>query len=76
MLGTPELDAALQGGLTRVEQRGRIPSLDLLVTLLEMQPRTRLAFCENLTILPTKNPSAHACIPEGFSHLKSWGCWK
>ena len=44
MLGTPELDTALQGGLSRGEQRGRIPSLDLLVTLLVMQPRTQLAF--------------------------------
>jgi len=31
-------------GLTRVEQRGRIPSLDLLATLLLMQPKTQLAF--------------------------------
>ncbi|KAK4832903.1 hypothetical protein QYF61_026546 [Mycteria americana] len=31
-------------GLTRVEQRGRITSLDLLVTLLLMQPRIQLAF--------------------------------
>ena len=45
MLGTPELDAALQGGLSRAEQRGRIPSLDLLLlTLLDTQPRTRVAF--------------------------------
>ncbi|KAK4831314.1 hypothetical protein QYF61_016803, partial [Mycteria americana] len=42
--GAPELDAALQGGLTRAEQRGRIPSLALLATLLWMQPRIRLAF--------------------------------
>ena len=31
-------------GLMRVEQRGKIPSLHLLATLLWMQPRTRLAF--------------------------------
>jgi len=30
--------------LMRVEQRGRIPSLDLLATLLLMEPRIRLAF--------------------------------
>ena len=30
--------------LTRAEYRGRIPSLDLLATLLLMQPRIRLAF--------------------------------
>jgi len=30
--------------LTRAEQRDRIPSLDLLATLLLMQPRTQLAF--------------------------------
>ncbi|CAM9462403.1 unnamed protein product, partial [Bubo scandiacus] len=30
-------------GLTRAEQRGRIPSLDLLFMFLVMQPRTRLA---------------------------------
>jgi len=33
-------------GRTREEQRGRIPSLDLLATLLLMQPRIRLAFWE------------------------------
>ncbi|KAK4807440.1 hypothetical protein QYF61_001991 [Mycteria americana] len=44
VLRTPELDAVLQGGLTRAEQRGRIPSLDLLATLLWMQPRMLLAF--------------------------------
>ncbi|KAK4829642.1 hypothetical protein QYF61_005935 [Mycteria americana] len=44
VLRAPELDAALQGGLTRAEQRGRIPSLALLATLLWMQPRIRLAF--------------------------------
>lgn len=32
-------------GLTKVEQRGRIPSPDLLATLLLMQPRTQFAFC-------------------------------
>ena len=42
--GSPELDAALQWGLTRAEQRHRIPSLALLPTVLWMQPRTRLAF--------------------------------
>ena len=31
-------------GLTRAEQRGRIPSLDLLVMLLLMQPSVQLAF--------------------------------
>jgi len=31
-------------GLTRAEQRGRITSLDLLATLLFMQPRIQLAF--------------------------------
>jgi len=31
-------------GLTRAEQRGRIPSLDLLATMLLMQPRVLLAF--------------------------------
>ena len=44
MLVPPELDPALQGGLPRVEQRGRIPSLDLLPTLLWVQPRVQLAF--------------------------------
>uniref|UniRef100_A0A663N7B8 ABC-type glutathione-S-conjugate transporter n=1 Tax=Athene cunicularia TaxID=194338 RepID=A0A663N7B8_ATHCN len=33
-----------RGGLTRAEQRGRIPPLTLLPTLLWVQPRTRLAF--------------------------------
>ena len=41
MLGAPELVAALQGGLTGAEQRGRIPSPTLLATLLGMQPRAR-----------------------------------
>jgi len=40
MLRAPELDA---GGVSP-EQRGRIPSLDLLATLLLMQPRIWLAF--------------------------------
>ena len=44
MLVPPELDTALQGGLTRAEQRGKIPSLALLPTLLWMQPSTRVAF--------------------------------
>jgi len=44
VLRAPELDMGLQGGLTRAEQRGRITSLDLLATLLLMQPRLRLAF--------------------------------
>jgi len=35
-------------GLTRVEQRGRIPSLDLLATLLGMQPR--MVFCASLIL--------------------------
>jgi len=43
VLRAPELDAGLQGGLTREEQRGRITSLDLLPTLLLMQPRIWLA---------------------------------
>ena len=32
------------GGLTRAEQRGRIPSFNLLAMLPGMQPRVRLAF--------------------------------
>ncbi|KAK4819180.1 hypothetical protein QYF61_025995 [Mycteria americana] len=44
VLRTPDLDAVLQGGLSRAEQRGRILSLDLLATLLWMQPRIRLPF--------------------------------
>jgi len=32
------------GGVTKLGQRGRIPSLALLATLLGMQPRVRLAF--------------------------------
>ncbi|TRZ12141.1 hypothetical protein HGM15179_014964 [Zosterops borbonicus] len=40
----PRADAALQVGLSRAEQWGRIPSLALLPTLLWMQPRTHLAF--------------------------------
>jgi len=37
VLSAPELDAGLLGGLSRVEQRGRIPSIALLATLLGMQ---------------------------------------
>jgi len=33
-----------QGGLTRAEQRGRIPSLALLPTLLGMKLRIQMAF--------------------------------
>jgi len=33
------MEAGLQVGLTRVEQRGRIPSLTLLAMVLLMQPR-------------------------------------
>jgi len=42
VLRAPELDAGLQMGLTRAEQRGRISFLDLLATLLLMQP---VLFC-------------------------------
>jgi len=44
VLGAPELDAGLLGGLSRAEQRGRIPPLALLATLLGMQPGVRLSF--------------------------------
>ena len=44
VLGTPELVAVLWGGLRRAEERGSIPSLDMLATLLVMQPRSCLAF--------------------------------
>jgi len=45
VLRPPELDAGLPGGgLTRVGQRGRIPSLTLLPTLLGVQPGIQLAF--------------------------------
>jgi len=44
VLRAPELDAGLQWDLTRAEQRGRIPSLDLLAMLLLMQPNMWLAF--------------------------------
>jgi len=40
-----------QRGLTRAEQRGRIPSLALLATLLGIQPRIRLTFWA-VTTLP------------------------
>jgi len=43
VLRAPELDAGLPGGCTRAEQRGRIPCLDLLPTLLGVQPRVQLA---------------------------------
>ncbi|CAN8215414.1 unnamed protein product [Coccothraustes coccothraustes] len=48
LLGTPELMQHCRWALTRAEQsraeqRGRIPSLALLPTLLWMQPRTPLA---------------------------------
>ena len=42
-----ELQSQMQNSrwaLTRMEQRGRIPSLDLLPTLLLMQPRAQMAF--------------------------------
>lgn len=46
ILGAPELNTVLQvGGLMRVEWRRRITCLDLVTTLLLMQPRMQLAFC-------------------------------
>lgn len=77
VLKDPELDAIHQMGLTIVEQRGRIPFLDLQVTLL-MQPRLQLSFWAmsayyQLTsnfyppILP--NPSLQDCSQS--LHLKS-----
>ena len=44
VLGVPELDAILQEGLMRAEQRGRITSLTLLVTLLLKRSVILLAF--------------------------------
>ena len=44
--------------LTRAEQSGRIPSLDLMPTLLVMQPRIQLAFWA---------ASAHWWLMSGFS---------
>ena len=67
MLGTPELDAVLQGFLRRAEQRGSIPSLDLLATLLVMQPRRRLAFWAarpHCRLMSHLSPSG---IPQSFS---------
>lgn len=43
-LGSPELDTALQCGLTSAEQRRSIPSLNMLTTLLQTQLRISLAF--------------------------------
>ena len=78
MLGTPELDAALQGGLSRAEQRGRIPSLDLLLTLLDTQPRTRVAFWAASTrcwlMWSFSSPSTPKSFPSGlFSVQKQLG---
>jgi len=55
---------------SRAEQRGRIPSLNLLATLLLMQPRTRLAFWA---------VSAHWWLMSNFSSttiLKSFSAWR
>jgi len=38
VLGSPELDPALQVFFTSAERRGRIPSLDLLANLCLMHP--------------------------------------
>lgn len=43
VLKNPELDAVCQVGLTTVEYRGKIPFLELWITLL-MQPRLQLSF--------------------------------
>ncbi|KAJ7412681.1 hypothetical protein BTVI_45489 [Pitangus sulphuratus] len=43
-LRTPEMDAVLQGGLIQAEYRSKIYYLDLLTTVLWMQPRTHLTF--------------------------------
>ena len=51
--------------LTREEQRGRIPSLDLLATLLLMQPRIWLAFW---AALPAQN-LMYVQVPQVVSNL-------
>ncbi|KAK4822069.1 hypothetical protein QYF61_009330 [Mycteria americana] len=67
VLRAPELDAALQGGLTRAEQRGRTPSLALLATLRVMQPRTRLAFWAASTHCRLMSSFSSTGTPKSFS---------
>ena len=54
-------------GLMRVEQRGKIPSLHLLATLLWMQPRTRLAFWAAGAHGRLMSNLSSTRIPESFS---------
>ena len=52
LLGSPELDTALQMGLTSVEWRGWITTLPLLVMLIPIQPRVLLSLlCHKSALL-------------------------
>ena len=53
--------------LTRAEQRGRIPSLDLLATVLWMQPRIQLAFWAVSTHCRVMLSFLSSRIPKSFS---------
>ena len=59
-----------RGGLTSAEQRGRISSLDLLATLLLVQPRTPLAFfAASASTWCPPGPSLQSCFPAAHPQL-------
>lgn len=57
MLGTPELDVILHSPLSREEWKNRIPSLNLLATLLWMQSRIWLVFWKHTLLTEALFPS-------------------
>ena len=74
-----------QWGLTRVEQRGRIPSLALLATFLLMRPRIWLAFwatsthwwlISSFSSTVSPSPSHQVCSQSLHPHacIDTWGC--
>ncbi|NXN46012.1 KLH18 protein, partial [Rhinoptilus africanus] len=65
-----------RGGLRRAEQRGRIPSLALLATLLLLQPRmgqlAAVGTCKKTQTLSPKAPTFRASLPQVFEAALAW----
>ncbi|KAK4819077.1 hypothetical protein QYF61_025310 [Mycteria americana] len=75
MLGTPELDAVLQVGPHQHGAEGRITSLDLLATLLLMQPRDLALGLVELHEVQTGPPLKSVKVPpDGIPSLQCVDC--
>lgn len=80
VLGSPELYPALQTCLTSAEQKGRINSLHLLMTLFLMRPRISLAFATRthcwfmFTLLWSQEPFLQSCFPNSHSPVCNGTC--